>query len=255
MKTLFKYDLLYFLKTPRLIIFIALAFFLSGLSAFTARYMNVLLEMALEQEGLTGIEFPDPTIFNSYEQFFSNYTQIFLLVAIFIAAGLFTNDKSKNHYPFIFTHAISREKFVVSKFMVMMGVLVSSIIFGALIFSVYSFVLFETFDGLQFIGAIVVYIVFIILIMCFTAMVSFIFKNYMLAVTLSIIVFILLGSFTFLNQGIFTYFPQHLLNYPLLILSGEADTLDIFLTTIVALILSGVMFFFTLLGFKKRPLL
>lgn len=255
MKTLLKYDIQYFLKTPRLIIFLVLAFFLSALSAFTARYMNVILEYAMRQEGIEGITFPEPTTMDAYMQFFGNYQQIFVLVLIFIAVGMFTNDKTKNHYPFIFTHSIHRDHYVFSKLIVVSSIVAISVLLGALVFGLYTFLLFGSFDVVMFAAAVLVFMLFLLFLIVTVAMVSFSLKHYIGSVTIGVVLLFLLNGLTVVQYGVFVYFPHHLLNLSIHILEGSTDMTTILITLGVTMVFLLVLLVATIYLFRKKPLM
>ena len=255
MKTLLKYDLQYFVKTPRLIIFLVLAFFLSALSAFTARYMNAILEYAMRQEGIEGITFPEPTTMDAYMQFFGNYQQIFVLVLIFIAVGMFTNDKTKNHYPFIFTHSINRDHYVFSKLIVISGIVTISVLLGALIFGLYTFLLFGSFDVVMFAAAVLVFILFLLFLIVTIALVSFSLKHYIGSVTIGVVLLFLMNGLTVVQYGIFVYFPHHLLNHSLHMLEGSTDLSTVLITLAVTLVFLLILLVATIYMFRKKPLM
>jgi len=254
MKTLLKYDWLYFIKTPRLIIFIALPVFLSALSALSARYMNVLLEYAMASEGIEGITFPDPTIEDAYIQFYSNYSQIFMIVFIFIGVGLLTIGITKNHYPFIFTHAVSKKNFLLSKIIILMSVTIVGMLVGAMVFAGYTYLLFETFDGLYFSLSLLMFILSVLFVLSIMSLMSFAFKSYIAAISLSIIIYILLTSLTGLKYGIFEYFPHRIFEFPILVTQKELD-FPMFIASGITLFLSVFMIFMSIKVFKKRSLM
>ncbi len=254
MKTLLKYDWLYFIKTPRLIIFIVLPIFLSALSALSARYMNVLLEYAMASEGIEGITFPDPTVQDAYVQFYSNYSQIFMIVFVFIGVGLFTIGITKNHYPFIFTHAISKKEFLLSKIVVLISVTLVGILGGALVFAGYTYLLFETFNGMYFSLSLLMFLLNIIFVLSIMSLVSFAFKSYIAAISLSIIIYILLSSLTGLKYGVFEYFPHRIFEFPILVTQKELD-IPMLVASLIALSISILMIFMSIKVFKKRSLM
>ncbi len=254
-KTLLKYDWLYFIKTPRLIILLVLPIFLSALSALSARYMNVILEFAMTQEGIEGIIFPEPSVNDAYIQFYSNYLQIYMLVIIFIGVGLFTVGHTKNHYPFIFTHSISKKDYILSKLVILFGITVLSMVVGSIVFMVYTYLLFEVFHVGTFILSILLFLIIVLFTMTFMALMSYLLNSYIGAITSSVIVYILLSSMASLKYGVFEYFPHRMFEYPLLLFKENNEFLPIATTTVITLMISALCLFLSLRLFKRRTLM
>ncbi len=254
MKTIVSYDLMYFKKTSKFIVFGVLGIFLAGFSALTARYFNVIIEYSLGQEGID-IVLPEPTVLESYTQFFSNFTQIYLFVTLFIAVMFFMQDKTRGHYPLIFTKPILRSHYILSKSLIISLTIIISYIVSSLFFGYYSYVLFDTFDVGLFSIASLAFIVYCLLVIHIGLIASVIFKNFLGAIILPVSLFVLFGLLSPIHGGIFAYFPYHLMNYPLALMSESVEVSTVLLTTLIGFVLIVVLLFSSIRLFQNRSLL
>ncbi len=254
MKTVINYDLLYFKKTSKFIVFGVLGIFLAGFSALTAKYFNVIIEYSLGQEGID-IVLPEPTVLESYTQFFSNFTQIYLFVILFIAVTFFIQDKTRGHYPLIFTKPILRSHYILSKSLVISLTLIVSYIVSALFFGYYSFVLFNEFDVGLYMIASLAFLVFCLVMIHAGLFFSVIFRSFLGAILLPIILFVLFGLMGPLDGGIFKYFPYQLMRYPLVLMAGEVETVTVLLTTIIGFLITLALLLGSIKLFQSKSLL
>ncbi len=221
MKTLLKYDFQYFKKTSKWIILGLLSLFLSALSVLSARYMQELLRWALEQEGIDNVDFPPPTVFTAYEQYFANILQIFLLVVVFIALAMFTQDRNKGYATFFFAKPIKRSNYLLSKVLSMAILVFVTLFAGGALFGYYTFFLFDTFHVGRFLGAlfsVFVFTAFIVQIGLLSAVLS---KQFLKPLLITIGAFFLMSLFSIVKGGVFTVLPSHLLNTPYDIMAGD----------------------------------
>ena len=253
MKTIISYDMNYMKKTSKFTVLGVLGIFLAGLSALTARYLNVIIEYALGQDGID-IVMPEPTVKDSYIQFFSNFNQIFLLVLLFIGVLFFIQDKTQGHYPLIFTKPIVREHYIFSKVIVVMATLIITYIVSILFFGYYTFFLFDSFDTLDFLVASLAYISLSTLILMLGLLTSVLFKSYFGAVMLPLVIFIFMGMLSFLNQGIFKYFPHQLTVYSIAYLEGDINLNTLLVSSFIGLLIATIFLYLALRLFKKVSL-
>jgi len=134
-------------KTSRALILISLFVFFAILGPVTAKYMNELI--TLLASGIN-LEFPEPTILDSWTQFFKNTTSLCLIVYLIIMTGSVANEKSKGSILLVLTKKTTRFNFLFSKFLG--GVILFSVcyIISILISGLYTQILFQTwaYDGL-----------------------------------------------------------------------------------------------------------
>ncbi len=254
MKTLVKYDLYYFLKTPKWVIPLALAVFLSALSVLSARYMNTLLEYVLRSEGIEDVTLPPVTVMEAYRQYFTNHFQLFLLVALFLGVHLFTHDFSRHHTTFLFAKPLRTPHYLLSKSLVLMLALFVSLVVGFVVFACYTHFLFGEFALLPFIGAFFVFITAVILYVQVAQLLSVLFKQFLAPLLLTLVVFFLFSSFAMFDAGIFAFLPSQLFNIPLAIIEGDTALGEVLPPVVIALVLSIILFFASNEILKRRPL-
>lgn len=241
-------------KTAKFIVLGVLGIFLSGLSVISARYFNVLMEMALEQEGVS-VSLPESTVFESYTQFYSNFNQIFLIVFIFIGVAFFTRDKTRNHYPLLFTKPIKRQDFILSKSIIITITLIVSIVMASIFFVYYTLIIFDTFHYSRFALSILAYTSLMIFLLHIGLYFSVIFKNYIAAAGVTLLVFFLFPLVNLLSFGFFKYLPTHLAAYPLMIMENQVEISVLVITSIIGLVVSAGLLYLTTWTFNKKSLL
>lgn len=241
-------------KTAKFIVLGFLGIFLSGLSVISARYFNVLMEMALKQEGID-VSLDASTVFESYEQFYSNFTQIFLIVFIFVGIAFFTRDKTKNHYPLLFTKPIKRQDFILSKSIIITITLILTIILASVFFIYYTVIIFDTFHYGRFALSLLAYSSLMILLLHIGLYFSIIFKNYIASVAITLLIFFLFPIINLLSFSVFKYLPSHLSAYPLMIMEEQVDISVLVITSIIGLLLSLGLLLLTIRTFNKKSLL
>ncbi|TVP94912.1 MAG: hypothetical protein EA374_05370 [Acholeplasmatales bacterium] len=253
MKTIVKYDLLYWQRTSKFIVLGALGLFLSGLSVLTARYFNYIIEFALRSEGID-IEMPEPTVLESYTQFFSNFNQIFLWVVLFVAVAFFTRDRTRGHLPLLFSKPLSRIHFILSKSLLISLTVLVTLLASAVVFGYYTYFLFDTFALGRFLLALLGFYAFVLMIVHTGLLVSAASKSYWVPALSALGLYFVASLLTILDFGVLKYMPWHLAAYPLVYAHGQLDTSVLLWATALAFALSAVMVLLSLRLFKSRPI-
>ena len=88
-----KKELFEFTKTYKLLLIVTVFLIFGFMNPVVAKFTPDLMESLME-EGIK-ISLPEPTIFDSWAQFFKNTTQIGLIVLVIIFSGLISNELSK----------------------------------------------------------------------------------------------------------------------------------------------------------------
>jgi len=254
MKPLLRYELFYFTKTSRLIVLGAVAFILSALAALSARYMHEILAYVFRQEGIEPPPMDPVTVADAYVEFFSQYAQIYVLVLLFIAVGAFTHDRTKNHYPFIFSHGTRKNHYVSAKFIMIVAAMLVSLAVGVLSFFFYAQVLFGTFDFLRFFGGVALFVLFMIFLIVFAGLVTFATGSYVIGLVVSIGAYILMTSITFVDFGVFGYLPNQLINQANLFVVGDGEPRVLFMTSLISVVVTVLLYLATLKVFSRKPL-
>ncbi len=253
-KAMLKYDMAYFIKTPRVIIFGVLSFFLSALAALSARYFNELMTYVLEQEGLPPMEFDPPTVFDAYEQFFAQYHQIFVLAIIFVAVAFFTFDASKHHFPFMFSHALKRRDYMLSKWFVMLGLTFASFVLGVLVFLFYSFVMFDALHVARFVIATGLYFLLLTVFITCALLFALWFKRLFISALLTLAIYFVFNVVDTFTLGVLEIMPYQLLNHAFAVLEQTHDTVVVIQTVLVTLGFIGLLLWLTHRLFKDSDL-
>ncbi|MGS0973417.1 MAG: ABC transporter permease [Candidatus Izemoplasmataceae bacterium] len=235
MKTLIKYDFFYLKRTAKFIIFPALAFLLAVISPLTAKYMNQILEFALGSEDLP-MTFPDPTVMDSYTQYLGNLYEMFILVVIFVSVGIFVRDKAKVLIPLILTKPISRTKYLLSKYITFNILVFISLIIGYLVFSYYTFILFDEVDMLGMFYGTLLYMLYVLFITSIALFASAVFDTYILAMFFTFGIYIIINIFNIFKSTLFQYFPGRIINAITEILVGTIDAGDVVFYILVPVI-------------------
>ena len=246
MKILIKYDFYYLRKTAKFIIFPALAFLLAIMSPLTAKYMNDILAFALGSEGIP-LEFAEPTVMESYTQYYGNLYEIFLWVVIFVSVGIFVRDKTKILIPLILTKPISRTKYLLSKYITLNILLFVSLLLGYIVFGYYTYVLFGEVDMLGMFYGTLLFMLYILFITAISLFASAIFDTYILAMFFTFGIYIIVNLFNIFKATLFQYFPGQIINAIIEILVGTIDTSELIFYIFVPVIFIG---FFIGFGIK-----
>ncbi|MDR0487896.1 MAG: hypothetical protein LBG99_00565 [Propionibacteriaceae bacterium] len=104
-------------RTYRLVIMVAALAFFGLLSPFTARILPDILS-GMDIGGGVVIELPEPSANDSWAQFFSNISQMGMLVVIIVFCGITANELSKGTLINIVTKGIRRHTVLLAKFTV-----------------------------------------------------------------------------------------------------------------------------------------
>lgn len=211
MRKLFKYDLIYMRKTQKFIVFSAVFVLFSILSPLTAKYVGEILGFFLPGEDL-GSLFPEPTVWSAYEQYISDLYETIFFVVLFVSVSIFIRDKSKGLLVLIFSKPINRTQYILSKYLSFLLLLASSILLGYLLFTYYTYFLFDEvffWKGLAMMG---LYFLYLAMFASAALFFSTILKTYLLSVLATFALFIVLSIFTiFGDYGIFQYLPGMLI--------------------------------------------
>ena len=109
-----KKELFEFTRTYKLLLIVTVFLIFGFMNPVVAKFTPNLMESLME-EGIK-ISLPEPTIFDSWAQFFKNTTQIGLIVLVIIFSGLISNELSKGTLINMLTKGLSRKTVVLSKF-------------------------------------------------------------------------------------------------------------------------------------------
>ncbi|MCK5388669.1 MAG: ABC transporter permease [Candidatus Izimaplasma sp.] len=253
MKKLLKYDFYYLQKTSKFIIFPVLLVLLAIMSPLTARYLNEILAFTLEGTGIV-IDLGIPTVFESYSQYIGNLYELYLYVIIFVAIGMFINDKTKGLLPLIISKPISRTKYILSKFISLNVLILISLFVGYFVFDYYTFFLFDEIDMLGMFYVTLLYFVYIIYVTSIALFSATHTKSYILSVVTTLGIMLLIGALKLWQVGILKYIPGYLINNMIELLMDIADTKVIIYNVLLTLGISSVFIILSILKFRKQDI-
>ena len=254
MKILFKYDFTYLWKTHKLLVIVVLALFLSMLSVLTAYFLNDILQSAFDTDEMC-IPLTEPTVYDSYSEFFNNFTQIYLLVVLFLSVAFFTRDATRDHLPLIFSKPLKRADYIFSKSLWYVIYVLVGLIVGGFVFGIYTYLLFETFHGVRFMIALLGFYVFLLLLGHVALLFSTLFKSYLAPAALTFGVFIMFSIVNMFDQGILKYLPNQLMQSPMLLLTEQINYQTMFISIILGIFLVVVLLMISVKLFRKKSLL
>ena len=253
MKKLLKYDFYYLQKTSKFIIFPVLLVLLAIMSPLTARYLNEILAFTLEGTGIV-IDLGIPTVFESYSQYIGNLYELYLYVIIFVAIGMFINDKTKGLLPLIISKPISRTKYILSKFISLNVLILISLFVGYFVFDYYTFFLFDEIDMLGMFYVTLLYFVYIIYVTSIALFAATHTKSYILSVVTTLGIMLLIGALKLWQVGILKYIPGYLINNMIELLMDIADTKVIIYNVLLTLGISSVFIILSIFKFRKQDI-
>ena len=140
MKKLLKYDFFYLFKTSKFLVIGAVFVMFSVISPLTTKYINEILSFLLNGAD-SPIEIPVPTIYTAYSQYISDLYEICFMVVLFVVVSIFIRDKTKGLLPLILSKPINRTKYVLSKYISVLVLILGSLLLGYLTFSYYTYFL------------------------------------------------------------------------------------------------------------------
>lgn len=250
MKTLLKYDFMFLKRTSKFIVFPAVAILFSILSPLTTRYMNEIMEFLLGAENIM-LPTVNVTVHASYVQYVSDLFEIYLIVTIFVGVSIFMREKNKGELPLILSKPIPRGKYLLSKLVSFMLLQMGTLLVSGLIFSYYTYFLFETVNiGITFatLGLFLLFELFILSIGMFFAIFL---KSYAAASVLTFIIYIILTIVGVYEKGILEYLPGRLLERVIEVSYGVVDSTTMIIYILVSLAISGVLIALSIFKFRK----
>jgi ABC-2 type transport system permease protein len=255
MREMLKYDFFYLRRTSKFIVFPLVIIVFSILSPLTARYLNELLDLLLGDTDI-GLNFPDPTIYDSYLQFFSDLNEIVLFVILFTAVSIFIRDKTKGLMPLVLSKPINRNKYYLSKYISFSILILASLLVGYLVFSYYTYFLFD--DVLFGVGLVImlIYFIYILFLLSITLFTSVLFKSYVGSIATAFGIYIFVSILAVFDEvAVLKYFPGMMTTRAVEVVLDNYNAVDVWMTSIVTLVLTGGLIFYSLVLFKKQDLI
>jgi len=249
MRTLVKYDIVNIIKTKKLLVLIILFLLFALLAPVTARYMPELLSnLAVGIQ----IEFPEPTVYDSYIQFFGDLNEIILYVLMFMAVSFFIRDKTKGHLPMILSKPVSRKNYILSKILTYNALIIDCMIIAGLGFGLYTFIIFgELHIGLLSLALLVQFVRYMFVI-AVCMLFSSLFKSYFAAIGAAFGVNIVFGILGAINIRAFDFLPNKLVPYAMQVMTESVNYTDMWITFGIVLVLIVLMIFGSIKIFRNQ---
>ncbi len=253
MKKLLKYDFYYLQKTSKFIIFPVLLVLLAIISPLTARYLNEILAYTLEGTGIV-IDLGTPVVLESYSQYIGNLYELYLYVIIFVAVGMFINDKTKGLLPLIISKPISRDKYILSKYISLNILIFVSLFIGYFVFDYYTFFLFNEIDMVGMFYATLLFFVYILYTTSIALFAATHTKSYILAIVSTFGIILFLGALKLWEVGILKYIPGYLMNNMIAILTDTFVVKDVIYNVLLTLLFSLIFVILSIIKFRKQDI-
>lgn len=180
-KAFLKKEIMEILKTIKIIILPVLFLFFGILSPLSAKYINQILALAGEQQGIK-ITLPDPTYIQAYEQLFKNIYFMMIVVLILVFAGCIAEEKIKGTAILVLTKNLSRTGFVLGKLIAAVLLFSLSYIICTAAFLYYTYLLFPVFINSSTWLALLAFWVYGIFIISLTLLASILARTFTAAV-------------------------------------------------------------------------
>jgi ABC-2 type transport system permease protein len=239
MVKLLKYDLLYLYKTQKFVVFVGIFLLFSIVSPLTARYLNELLGFLLAGQEIN-LGLPDPTVYTAYETYLSDLNETIFFVILFVSISIFIRDKTKGLLPLIFSKPIHRGKYILSKYLSLLILLVVCTLIGYAVFTYYTYVLFDQiffWRGLAMMG---LYLLFVLCVSSAALWFSTLSKSYLIAMLYTFGVYLAFMILSALGSvAVFEYLPGMLLSTSIGVLHQTVETVDLLWTIAVTLLITG----------------
>jgi ABC-2 type transport system permease protein len=135
----FKKEITATLRTGKFYILLGVLVLFALMSPPLARFTPEILRLG----GLEGmLELPDPTILDSWAQFYSNLGQMGILALLLIYGSILSGEKSKGTLILPFTHGLSRQATLLAKYLITLIGWTLGFVLSAVVNQLLSLVLF-----------------------------------------------------------------------------------------------------------------
>ncbi len=247
-----KKEIMEIVKTTKIIILPALFLFFAVLSPLSAKYMNSILAMAGEQQGMV-IKLPDPTFVQSYEQFFKNLYFMMIVVVILVFAGTAAEEKSKGTAVLVLTKCLSRTGFIMGKFIAAVSLFTLSYAVSAILCVYYTALMFPEFINAGVVAALLIYWLFGILMIALALFFSVLCKSLTAAVVGGFLSYAVISAVAAL-PGIGKYTPGALQAFSVELARGSKTMADAVPAVVVTAILSAAAVIAGVMVFNKQEI-
>lgn len=256
LKVLVKKEWMESVRKHKLLVLVVVFILFGILSPLTAKYLpeivNILLA-PIEDIPNLGIIIPEPTLNDSFLQYYKNLTQMGIFIQILVFMNIVSSEKRNGTCALLLTKSVSRTTFLLSKFLCATFVLVLSLIPSFIVFYVYTYILFEKVIFLTVILGFLLYILLALFVLALTFMASTLTKSTGIAALISI------GGYFFINMvsvipRISKFSPMKLTEGAFGISTGIGSISDYMWNIIISFLVIVLFLLISILSFKHQEL-
>ena len=248
----FRKEIMEIFKTTKIIILPALFLFFAVLSPLSAKYMNSILAMVGEEQGMI-IQLPDPSFIQSYEQFFKNLYFMMIVVTILAFAGTIAEEKSKGTAILVLTKCLSRTGFIAGKLIAAVSLFTLCYTVSTAVCVYYTALLFPEFINAGVIAALLLYWVFGILMITLTLLSSVLGKTLTSAAVGGFLSYAAISAAAALPK-IGQYTPGALQTLSVELLRGDKALADAVPAVVIAVVMSVAAVIAGIVIFNKQEI-
>jgi ABC-2 type transport system permease protein len=245
--TITRKEFLEIIRSKKMLILVILFAFVAISSPILAKLIPTLLKSMPATPGLT-FNIPEPTWQDAIDQLIKNLSQIGMLVVIFLFAGAIAEEKTKKTLELTLTKPFSRAQFVLAKFIASAASVKLVYIGSMIVFFLYTRSLFGAFSFLHFLWLSLFLLIYILLILAITLLMSAVANNQIIAVGFAFLTQIVLAIVFGYFKAIAIYSPSYITGYykDLMARGNYHDFLPAAYASLIAIILSVLIsiFFF-----------
>lgn len=239
------------IKTHKIFVLPAIFLFFGFLSPLLCKYTPEILK------SVGGVTL-DPKLFNTtytgaYEQLFKNINQMGFIIMILVFMGIVVDEKIKGSVTMVLTKSLSRNWFILDKFIAATALYTLSFILAAGACTYYSFLLFAEFSTANLLIGLLLLWVYGIFIISFTIFSSTISKSHVISAVISLVIFLGTSAIGAIPK-VGDYLPGALSSLGLGLITGTSKSGDIFLPLIVCIALILVFISLAVTAFRKQEL-
>ena len=246
---LFKKEIVELYKTPRGWIIFLLTLVFSFTNAALARYTPELLSLF----GDIGISMPSATFYDSYGQFYKNLFSGILIAVIILYVSLVTRERKNGSIYLILTKNISRNNFLLSKYVVANLFLTSIYTLYGVIHILITSIFFETFYTSEVILGMFACYVFSIFILNSVIAYSASYKSSGIGVLVGFFI-LFISPFIAQIKVIGKFTPGFLANFPIDYLYKVVESKTVIPSIIITLTLTLFIIYLSFRKFSKIEL-
>lgn len=234
------------------LIWIPIVFILLGI---TEPIINHFLPQIIQSAGNvpegTVISFPELTPEQILLSALNQYQFIGMLIVAFAFAGLVARERKNGTAAFLYVRPLSFPAYILSKWTLGVSILLGSLLLGMLGAAYYTDYLFGDFSIPRFIGMLGIYSIWMVFALSVTLLLSSLLRP---GIAAAIAVFVI-AFFPMIDGLVLRYWPYtpfKLFSYAGMVMMGDVDTSDLWITVAIAVLLIVVCVTVSILMAKKK---